>query len=665
MESQLQSETEQTIATLEENLAAVDAEIGALFRPAKKMLVSQWAEANRILPKGTTARPGPYEAHSFQRGIMDAICDDDVEKVSCLKSTQVGWTEIMLNIIGWKIDTKPGPMMYVLPRDSDAKDKSKKTIQPMIDACKSLASKVFKNLSRKGGNTQLLKQFFGGFLKIAGANAGNMRSDPVELQLFDEVDGYDQVNKEGSFFDIAERRLDTFERCQVVIGSTPALPAKLSPAAKSYEASDQSMFYVPCPYCGEEQPLLWLDPDTKQSNFSWELDKNGKPIKESVQFHCRNCKVGIKEHQKQAILRGGRWIPKYPERTTHRGFYINAIYSPWKDLWHNLVAEWIDAQGVPDKLRAFWNLRLGLPFEEAIDTIEPDGLLARREQYDPDGKGIQVPMGVAFIVCTVDVQKNRIEAKVTGFGPATSTGNAGMTGNDVEEWHIAHEIFWGAPGLKPEDAENEDVVNVWEDLDAFRLRSWKHASGAELRPVVTFVDSGAYSDAVAAYVMPRQDNRNRVYACKGVDFLSRPGLVDESIGKKHKMRLFRVGTHAAKERIMSRLQVNRPGANYMHFPMDCTEEFFKQLTSECKVRIYDKRTRKSRFVWALNYERNEVLDMEVYAHAARVALQTIIDPTTYGDLLALHAKVCEGGAVPASIVPVASRRVVRSSAVQV
>lgn len=648
-----------------ENVRSIDERIARLFLPPPDMLVSEWAERFRILPKGTTARPGPYVCEPFQREIMDAICDPERKRVTCQKSTQVGWTELLLNIIGWCIDTRPMPMMFVLVRNTDAADKSKKTIAPMIAECPTLREKVRQNKSRTGGNTQLLKQFDGGFLKLAGSNsAANLRSDPINLLLLDEVDGYtDNADGEGDPIVLARRRLDFFEDDREMLGSTPARPKKFSRVAQSYEQSDQRMYEVPCPRCEEMQPLLWRDPDTQQANLVWEKDRDGKPVPGTVRYVCRKCSAKIEESMKNSMLEAGRWKAKYPERTKHAGFYINALYSPWKPIWEEMAIEWVEAQGIPDKLRAFINLRLGECYEEGVDVIEPESLEARCEDYDPNEQGISVPMGAAMLVCSVDVQHNRLEAKITAFGP------------EDEEWHIDHQIFWGAPGLRPGAKENEDQVNVWEELDEYRVKTWRHASGALLKPATTVIDSGAYTEAVAAFVIPRQNNVHRVYATKGVEFLRRPGLVEESTGKKHKVRLFLVATYAAKDRVFARLRARRPeagqvGVNYMHFPQvkaldeSGTErklplpiEFFRQLTAETKIPIRDARTHRTRFVYALNHDRNEILDLEVGAHAARVILQTIIDPMTYGDLKALHAKVCEGGAVPETLREPTKRRV--------
>ena len=60
--------------------------------------------------------------------------------------------------------------MLVQPTDHTAKEYSRKRIAPMMVACPALKAKVREATSRRPGNSMLLKEFDGGFLKITGAN---------------------------------------------------------------------------------------------------------------------------------------------------------------------------------------------------------------------------------------------------------------------------------------------------------------------------------------------------------------------------------------------------------------------------------------------------------------------------------------------------------------
>ena len=574
------------------------------------------------------------------------------KKVVCLKSTQIGWTDaVLMNMVAYFIACDPKPIMLVFIRDTDAKDKSQKVIGPMIANCHSVREKIHRSASRRSGNKTLLKDFDGGFLKIAAANsAANLRSDPVAVLLLDEIDGYpDDVDGEGDPLDIAARRLDAFaETGETIIfeGSTPAKPRGFSRIESEYQKSSQAEWHIPCPLCGEMQPLRWRDeelgPDGKPVyRFRWEKDRNGEPVRGTVKYYCRACDRGIDEKYKQHMLDHGVYVHRYPERIETLGFYIWAAYSPFQEVWYQLAKEWTEAQHHPEKMKAFVNLRLAQTWDEGAESISELSLAKRREEYPA-----QVPANVAALVATVDVQVNRLEAQITGFGPGE------------EQFLIDHKILWGPPALLPGQKENEDQVNVWDDLDDYLLQTWTHESGAVMRPGITLVDAGAYPDSVYKFVVPRQTARRRVYASRGEDFLSRPVLAEETTSKKHKVRLFMLATNAIKDRIMARLKIPAPGPGYIHFPEWTTDEYFSQLTAESKVPVRNRRTNVTRYYWVKNQERNEALDLTVYAHAGLWLLQNKIDPANFRDLSALHAEVMRGHADP--VRPLLAPRVISS-----
>ena len=65
---------------------------------------------------------------------MDAFSDDRIEEIVFIKSTQVGGTEAILNIIGYIIDQDPASTLVVYPSEVLAEDISKNRIQPMLRA---------------------------------------------------------------------------------------------------------------------------------------------------------------------------------------------------------------------------------------------------------------------------------------------------------------------------------------------------------------------------------------------------------------------------------------------------------------------------------------------------------------------------------------------------
>ena len=388
----------------------------SLFAPPPDITVSEWARRNRVLPKGTTSRPGPFRPEKFQVEMMDAFVDPNVHHIVIQKSTQIGYNDAVVNnVIGYCIDVDPKPIMLVEPTVENAKDYGKKRISPMITNCPAIRAKVREATSRRAGNTLTLKEYPGGFLKLTGANAGSgLRSDPVPIVIFDEVDGYPlDVDGEGDPIEIGTRRTDQFPDYKIVKGSTPAKPKGISRIEKDFERSDQRLFHVPCPFCGFAQPLVWRHPETQDYRLVYEVSSDGTVVRDSVAYLCSKCKARIPERYKQQMLDAGSWIPRFPGREIV-GFYLNALYSPWRENWHELAQEWYEAnkEQNPEKLKAFINLRLGQTWEEDGDALEAHALRSRCEKYPEDA---DVPNGVGLLTASVDVQSSgRLECVVKG-----------------------------------------------------------------------------------------------------------------------------------------------------------------------------------------------------------------------------------------------------------
>jgi phage terminase large subunit GpA-like protein len=81
--------------------------------------------------------------------------------------------------------------------------------------------------------------------------------------------------------------------------------------------------------------------------------------------------------------------------------------------------------------------------------------------------------------------------------------------------------------------------------------------------------------------------------------------------------LWPIGTDTAKAEIYARLKIERPGPGHMHFPLGLPDEYFRGLTAERQVTRYVKGFLKTS--WEKDeVERNEPLDLEVYAYAAAI-----------------------------------------------
>ena len=88
-----------------------------MLRPPAKLTVSEWADANRVLTTDNAAEAGHWRTDRapYQRAVMDAFTQPGVWKIVLMASSQVGKSEMELNMLGYVIDCDPGPILYVQP----------------------------------------------------------------------------------------------------------------------------------------------------------------------------------------------------------------------------------------------------------------------------------------------------------------------------------------------------------------------------------------------------------------------------------------------------------------------------------------------------------------------------------------------------------------------
>jgi phage terminase large subunit GpA-like protein len=290
------------------------------------------------------------------------------------------------------------------------------------------------------------------------------------------------------------------------------------------------------------------------------------------------------------MIAAGRWIAGLPERTKHAGFHINELYSPWSS-WRSMVEEFLEAKKRPETLKVWVNTSLGETWEEEESySVDHAKLAARLEQY------VDLPEGVVLLTAGVDVQDDRLECLVKGWGLKD------------ESWFIDFETFYGSPGHD----------QVWALLEGFLSRRWKHSLGIELKVISVCVDSGGhFTQNVYKYTKMRAGRR--FFAVKGLGGYGKPFIGKVSRNNRQRAMLVPLGVDTAKELIYSRLEIDTPGPGYMHFNEKCDEEYFNQLTAERHITRYSRGFPTK--VWVKKEgQRNEALDCEVYALAAYALL---------------------------------------------
>jgi phage terminase large subunit GpA-like protein len=565
----------------------------SVFKATPELNVAEWAAQRRVLPQGGSSTPGLWrnERTPYLVEIMEELSPQSrTKEIIFCKGSQIGATESAINWLMYSIDLQPGPFLVLQPTDTMAVRFSKQRLTASIQLCKEIRDKVGEG--KRNGSSLQEKTYPGGYVVISGANSpASLASMPIGNIICDEIDRYPfSAGKEGDPLELVAARIATFPRAKMFFLSTPTYK-ETSPSWNLFLNSDQRYFYLPCPYCGDDKD----QPNNgyfvlKFENLQWEP---GKP--ETVMCYCPHCGGGIEEYQKTEMLKKGKWIAENPGH--HRtGFHLSSLYSPigWLS-WVQVVRKFEAAGNDIEKRKTFNNTILGLPWEESGETIANEYLERRREQYI-----CEVPPGVLLLTMSVDVQKDRLEYLVKGWGKYE------------ECWAIEYGVLRGETSelISPD----KEYPSPWQQLDIVRTKGFKRIDGTEIRIVCTMIDCGYNSDVVYHYTKPRE--RMRVFAVRGSSNPTKDIMNKPSRNTANRAAIFYCGTSKAKELIYSRLKIENAGPGYYHFPADekggFDAAFFAGLTCEKLIPVYKKNGHK-RLEWhKAKSARNEPLDLDVY-----------------------------------------------------
>jgi phage terminase large subunit GpA-like protein len=584
--------------------------IGRGFTPPPVLLVSEWAERYLELPAVSTSRPGRYrhEWAPHARAIMDALSPASPwRRVVFMSSAQIAKTTIGLAWIGYTIDQHPGPLLHVQPTVNTAKRLSRQRIEPMIVATPCLRTKVRPARARDAGNTRLAKEFPNGLLILTGANSpAELAQMPARDVHLDELDRFPtEVGEEGDPVELVAVRQETFDDGKTLMTSTPTVEG-LSRIALALQQCDVEMEYqVPCPLCGVRQALVF-------AQLRW---PTGNPA--AATYQCSACEGQIPPARKRAMVRAGAWVPVRDNGQTDAiGFRIWQAYSLLgRTSWGQIAAKYEKAKDHPALLRAFTNLVLGLPYAEAHEQPKWRALYDRRESY-PEGT---VPPGPLVLTAGADVQLDRIEVEVVGWG------------RGLESWSVTYRVI-------PGEIAREEVK---EALTQLLLTAFPVGWGAQPMPISCFaIDAGYSSTHVYAWARRHRQpaygpagavarGRHVVAAVKGDDAwgqIIKAASTEETGNRRRGVRVYSVAKYQAWRELYDFLRLEPPtdaaraagqpfAAGSCHFP-EYHEDFFKQLVSPQFVIRYDRRGAQ-KGTWVKDPSlRSEVPDARAYARAA-------------------------------------------------
>ena len=555
------------------------------LKPPEDINVSEWARKYRMLDSKTSAIPGPWrnDKTPYLTEIMNELCNYETEEIVFCKCTQIGGTEVELNMQGYIICQDPAPSMIVYPSDKLGESVSDNRIKPMLKTTPAIREKYYELRSQK-----LEMQFEGMYLTVSGANSpSSLASRAIKYLFLDEVDKYPGASKkEADPISLAKERTKTFPNRKIYMTSTPTI--KSGHIWKNLQDCDiEKHYFVPCPHCGEMIEL-------KFANLIFPSESDGKddggegltPSDRADQavYICQECGCVITDQDKPNMLRFGEWRIVKENNSARRkiGYWIPVLYSPFV-RFSEVALEWINSQGDNERLQNFVNSWLAEPWEDTKLATSADIVLSRQTEFEE----FVVPPWTRIITAGVDVQETCIYWTIRAWG------------NYITSQNICH-----------------GQAMSWADIERVMNYGYLREDGSQLVVSLCLIDSGFDTDAVYDFCANNSDWALPVKgSSRAMTEHFRLSKINKTDSRAYGMNLAMVDGGKYKDMIAARMKKENGRGAWMVYD-GCDENYAKQVTAEHKVQI--KKGEQIIQVWEpkSTHSDNHYLDAEVYAFAA-------------------------------------------------
>lgn len=599
--------------------AAIERAVGVgldSLRALPPMHLSDWAAKHFRLAGESSQQRGGWEAWPFQIGMLDAMSNDDIAELDVFKSKRVGYTKALVASIAFDAAHRRRNQALWQPTDDDRDSFVKSEIEPLLDPETGLPALLeARRLAKGTEDTIKYKQLRSSVIHLLGGKAARAyRRITVAAAKLDEIDGFDQqIEKSSDPVTLAEGRLEGAPFPKLIIGSTPRVKGLSHVEHRAELAVAFVRYHITCMHCGVEHPLIFGGKKVPHG-LKWE---SGRP--ETVHHVCPHCRGSITQADYLARWRGA-WVCertgiRYDDQakvwTTaegnptkaprHLAMHVWAAYSPQRE-WVDIARQCIAAArkleaGDTGPMQGFVNETLGQTWEPAGEKLDEHELQRRAEDYPL----CIVPKGGLVLTAGADLQGNRLELGVWAWG-------FGM-----ESWDVDHVVIEMNP------ASDDD----WATVEQHLLRRYPQAwHGGTLGIEAVTIDSNYQTQAVFNFVR-RMQYRLRIYAGRGEGTeglpIKGPGRPQDVNWRGQRwpqgIKQWSIGVDSAKDLLHGQLQIQQPGAGFVHLNKTRPREWFEQLSAEHRIPAKTATGTVER--WVKRRPRNEVLDTRNYAlHAA-------------------------------------------------
>jgi phage terminase large subunit GpA-like protein len=597
--------------------AVIAAALAGAMNPPPPPDITRWCEENIVFDE-RSPMPGAFniERFAFLREIHEVLSPEHpCREVTIKGSAQWGKTvSIIQPTLGAWHEYTPLDSLVVHPTQSAATEWVDNKWKPMRRQAPGLRALFGDGLGGDHRDQKFNQETLdrNGSLKVASAGSpADLTGTSRRLVILDDLAKFEMTDK-GDPESLAESRASGFEDGKVVRVSTTLIKGTCR-ISRAYARSDQRVYDVPCPFCGNMAPLTW-------ENFKESIDPENLY---DAHFTCDACAEAIRHSHKESMVRSGHWRITNPNGD-HPGFFLWRAYAPQRD-WASIAVEYARVMGwtrmetsnataesvkvdvEAETEQTFHNDVLGLAYEQASDAPDWEALRDRAEKADERDDGCRpLPPGILpatgfLFTCGVDCQDDRMEVHFKAF---CQNRKRLTVQYKVIPYHIGSEEGRAA-------------------LNALLKQEWQTELGLRVKLDALAIDGGAYTDDVWSWA--KTHPWSRVIIVKGGSTQNGPLMLpmkferrNDGKAKRRQKRAFMLNVSMMKGQFYTWVRNEDPlERGYCQFATGLGDEFYRQVTAEVRV-LTRQRSGVVTASWNLvePTRRNEALDTELYAEAA-------------------------------------------------
>lgn len=434
--------------TLEEMMAATAAGV----KPPERITISESAERFRYI-NNPSSYVGPWDnaVAPYLIEPMNVLSSLDYTGMIFCGPARCGKSDLFFNWLGDTATRDPADMMIIHMTKDVGRDWSKADLQRFFRHSRKVGATVTPG--RNNMNVHDVSFLSGMRLLVKWPTVSEVSGKTIPrlwINDHDRMENSEDVDGEGPIFDLAKARATTFRRHGMTVAeSSPGrdvTDAKWKPSRPGsheappctgilslYNRGDMRRWYWRCPQCKDV-----FEPDFKLLSYPNSADF--REAAEQVVMVCPHC-GGFIPHKNDSdkglpgkhemnlehsrwVQDGTIWLPNgeisgTARRTDIASFWLKGTAS-WAVDWSKLVHDYLVAEDAYERtgdegpLRATINTGQGLPY---TPKAYQQGRLPEEMKALAKDIGVrEVPAGVRFLVATIDVQGNRFDVQVHGFG---------------------------------------------------------------------------------------------------------------------------------------------------------------------------------------------------------------------------------------------------------